>query len=135
MATPSSPWSGFNYRPAPLAPLPPTLDPAYYDASPEKRRAEAERLAIRSRLKRKYLLQLNDPRRPFIVEDTAMTQWTYARANIYPHFRVTPKTSFLGALFGIGPIAFWWYVFKTEKDYTEKLIREGKYERPFHLAY
>ncbi|XP_015272983.1 PREDICTED: NADH dehydrogenase [ubiquinone] 1 beta subcomplex subunit 4-like, partial [Gekko japonicus] len=68
-------------------------------------------------------------------EDIAVTQWTYAKANALPHFRVNPKTSFLGAVFGIAPLAFWWYVFKTERDYKEKLIREGKYERPFHVAY
>uniref|UniRef100_UPI00253F671F NADH dehydrogenase [ubiquinone] 1 beta subcomplex subunit 4 n=1 Tax=Euleptes europaea TaxID=460621 RepID=UPI00253F671F len=127
--------SGFKYRPAPLAPLPPQLDPAYYDASPEKRRAEAERLAIRARLKRRYLLQLNDPARPAFIEDPAVMQWTYAKANVYPHFRINAKMSFLGILWGIGPIAFWWYVFKKERDYKEKLIQEGKYERPFHIAY
>lgn len=56
-----------KYRPAPLASLPPTLDPAEYDSSPEKRRAAAERLAIRARLKRHYLLQLNDPRRTHLI--------------------------------------------------------------------
>ncbi|KAH0628692.1 hypothetical protein JD844_010115 [Phrynosoma platyrhinos] len=83
----SSSSSGSVYRPAPLASLPPQLDPAQYDVSPEQRRAEAERLAIRARLKRHYLLQLNDPRRTHLI------------------------------------------------DYKEKLIQEGKYERPFHLAY
>ncbi|KAL8202524.1 UNVERIFIED_CONTAM: NADH dehydrogenase [ubiquinone] 1 beta subcomplex subunit 4 [Gekko kuhli] len=135
MAASSSSGSGFSYRPAPLAPLPPQLEPAYYDSSPEKRRAEAERLAIRARLKRQYLLQLNDPRRTQAIEDIAVTQWTYAKINVLPKFRVNPKTSLLGAVFGIAPIAFWWFVFKTERDYKEKLIREGKYERPFHVAY
>lgn len=45
-----------------------------------------------------------------------MIRWTYARsANIYPNFRPTPKTSLLGALFGIGPLFFWYYVFKTDR--------------------
>uniref|UniRef100_A0A670JZQ8 NADH dehydrogenase [ubiquinone] 1 beta subcomplex subunit 4 n=1 Tax=Podarcis muralis TaxID=64176 RepID=A0A670JZQ8_PODMU len=55
------------YKPAPLFPRPPQLDPAQYDASPQQRAAEAERVAIRSRLKRHYLLELNDPRRTSIV--------------------------------------------------------------------
>ncbi|XP_066472478.1 NADH dehydrogenase [ubiquinone] 1 beta subcomplex subunit 4 [Tiliqua scincoides] len=135
MAEPSVGQPTSKYRPAPLASLPPTLDPAEYDVSPEKRRAAAERLAIRARLKRNYLLQLNDPRRTQLIDDPALTRWTYARANVYPHFRVTPKTSLMGAVFGIGPILFWWYVIKKERDYREKLIQEGKYERPFHLAY
>ncbi|XP_048358623.1 NADH dehydrogenase [ubiquinone] 1 beta subcomplex subunit 4 [Sphaerodactylus townsendi] len=131
----SSSGSNFSYRPAPLAPLPPTLDPAYYDSSPAKRRAEAERLAIRARLKHKFLLQLNDPRRTHLIDDPAVTQWTYAKANVYPNFRVNKKTSLLGAVFAVGPVFFWWYVFKTERDYKEKLIQEGKYERPFHIVY
>ncbi|XP_039384806.1 NADH dehydrogenase [ubiquinone] 1 beta subcomplex subunit 4 [Mauremys reevesii] len=131
MASPSS--SG--YRPAPLASLPRELDPAEYDESPEKRRAEAERLAVRARLKRQYQLKLNDPHHEGIIEDPAMLRWIYGRShNIYPNFRPTPKTSLLGALFGIGPIFFWWYVIQTGRDRKEKLIQEGKYKRPFSLS-
>lgn len=56
-----------KYKPARLATLPPTLDPAEYDISPETRKAQAERLAIRSRLKREYLLQYNDPNRHGLI--------------------------------------------------------------------
>uniref|UniRef100_A0A5F5Q3R4 NADH dehydrogenase [ubiquinone] 1 beta subcomplex subunit 4 n=1 Tax=Equus caballus TaxID=9796 RepID=A0A5F5Q3R4_HORSE len=106
-----------KYEPSRLASLPTTLDPAEYDISPETRKAQAERLAIRSRLKREYLLQYNDPSRRGLVEDPALLRWTYARsANIYPNFRPTPKTSLLGALFGIGPLFFWYYVFKTDRN-------------------
>uniref|UniRef100_A0A8C0XEH8 NADH dehydrogenase [ubiquinone] 1 beta subcomplex subunit 4 n=1 Tax=Castor canadensis TaxID=51338 RepID=A0A8C0XEH8_CASCN len=52
-----------KYKPADLATLPSTLDPAQYDVSPETRKAQAERLAIRARLKREYLLQYNNPNR------------------------------------------------------------------------
>ncbi|XP_062984536.1 NADH dehydrogenase [ubiquinone] 1 beta subcomplex subunit 4 [Elgaria multicarinata webbii] len=135
MAAPSPPEAASRYRPAPLASLPPQLDPAQYSASPEKRRADAERVAIRARLKHHYLLQLNDPRRTELIDDPALTRWTYAKShNVYPNFRATPKTSLMGALLGIGPIVFWWYVIKKERDYKEKLIQEGKYERPFHLS-
>ncbi|XP_068926097.1 NADH dehydrogenase [ubiquinone] 1 beta subcomplex subunit 4 [Petaurus breviceps papuanus] len=123
-----------KYVPSRLATLPPTLDPAEYDASPEVRRAQIERLAIRARLKRQYLLQYDNPHRRGIIEDPALLRWTYARtANIYPNFRPTPKTSLLGALFGIGPLVFWYYVFKTDRDKREKLIQEGKLERPLNI--
>ncbi|KAF1433291.1 NADH dehydrogenase [ubiquinone] 1 beta subcomplex subunit 4, partial [Spheniscus magellanicus] len=104
------------YRPNRFVSLPAELDPDTYDASPEKRRAEAERLAIRARLKRQYQLQLNNPNPPAIIEDPALVRWAYARTqNVYPTFRPTPKTSFLGALFAIGPILFWVAAFKADR--------------------
>uniref|UniRef100_A0A8C9FY35 NADH dehydrogenase [ubiquinone] 1 beta subcomplex subunit 4 n=1 Tax=Pavo cristatus TaxID=9049 RepID=A0A8C9FY35_PAVCR len=121
-----------EYRPNRYVSLPAELDPATYDTSPEKRRAEAERLAIRARLKRQYLLQLNNPKPPAVIEDPALLRWDYARThNVYPTFRPTPKTSFLGAVFGIGPILFWMAVFKTERDYREKLTQEDKWRLGF----
>ncbi|KFV53585.1 NADH dehydrogenase [ubiquinone] 1 beta subcomplex subunit 4, partial [Gavia stellata] len=67
-------------------------------------------------------------------EDPALVRWAYARTqNVYPTFRPTPKTSFLGALFAIGPILFWATVFKVDRDRKEKLIQEGKYKRPFSV--
>uniref|UniRef100_A0A8P0PNM4 NADH dehydrogenase [ubiquinone] 1 beta subcomplex subunit 4 n=1 Tax=Canis lupus familiaris TaxID=9615 RepID=A0A8P0PNM4_CANLF len=60
-----------KYQPSSLATLPATLDPAEYDISPEARRAQAERLAIRSRLKREYLLQYNDPSRRGLIAEGA----------------------------------------------------------------
>ncbi|KAJ7315853.1 hypothetical protein JRQ81_002015 [Phrynocephalus forsythii] len=65
---PPTPLPGCNYRPAPLASLPETLDANYYKASPERRRAEAERLAIRARLKYEYQLKLNDPHRVGLID-------------------------------------------------------------------
>lgn len=70
MAAPSSS-STSGYRPAPLASLPRELDPAEYNESLEKRRAEAERLALRARLKRQYQLQLNDPHRVELIVSPA----------------------------------------------------------------
>ncbi|NXS60222.1 NDUB4 dehydrogenase, partial [Brachypteracias leptosomus] len=122
------------YRPNRFVSLPAELDPDNYDTSPEKRRAEAERLAIRARLKRQYQLQLNNPNPPAIIEDPALLRWAYARTqNVYPTFRPTAKTSFLGALFAIGPLLFWAAAFKFDRDRREKLIKEGKYKRPFSL--
>ncbi|XP_008563677.1 PREDICTED: NADH dehydrogenase [ubiquinone] 1 beta subcomplex subunit 4-like, partial [Galeopterus variegatus] len=68
-------------------------------------------------------------------EDPALIRWTYARSNIYPNFRPSPKTSLLGALWGIGPLFFWYYVLKTDRDKKEKLIQEGKLDRAFNLLY
>ncbi|XP_005994938.1 NADH dehydrogenase [ubiquinone] 1 beta subcomplex subunit 4 [Latimeria chalumnae] len=126
-----------DYKEAPLASRPKTLNPnEYFGLSPEQRRADEERLAIRARLKRQYQLQLNDPHRVELIENPAMTRWIYARSsNIYPNFRPTPKTSLLGFVCGVAPLVFWYYVLKTDRDRKEKLIEEGKYERPFHLSY
>ncbi|XP_062958182.1 NADH dehydrogenase [ubiquinone] 1 beta subcomplex subunit 4 [Cynocephalus volans] len=125
-----------KYVPSSLASRPSTLDPAEYDISPEARQAQAERLAIRSRLKREYLLKYNDPNRRGLIEDPALIRWTYARsANIYPNFRPSPKTSLLGALWGIGPLLFWYFVLKTNRDKKEKLIQEGKLDRTFNLLH
>ncbi|XP_028655246.1 NADH dehydrogenase [ubiquinone] 1 beta subcomplex subunit 4 [Erpetoichthys calabaricus] len=124
-----------DYKEAPLATRPTSLERGeYFDLSLEKRKAEEERLALRARLKREYQIQLNNPHRKTVVEDPALTRWTYARTNVYPNFRPTPKTSFLGAMCTITPLLFWYYVFKTDRDRKEQLIQEGKYERKFQLS-
>ncbi|EHH51061.1 NADH dehydrogenase [ubiquinone] 1 beta subcomplex subunit 4 [Macaca fascicularis] len=123
-----------KYKPSHLATLPESLDPAEYDTSPETRRAQAERLAIRARLKQEYLLQYNDPNRRGLIENPALLRWTYARINVYPNFRPTPKNSLLGALFGIGPLIFLYCIIKADRDKKEKLIREGKLDRTFQLS-
>ncbi|XP_063999448.1 NADH dehydrogenase [ubiquinone] 1 beta subcomplex subunit 4 [Pogoniulus pusillus] len=134
MASGPPPTAAQAYRPNRYVSLPAELDPDTYDASPEKRRAEAERLAIRARLKRQYQLQLNNPKPPAVIEDPALLRWTYARThNIYPTFRPTPKTSFLGAVYALGPLIFWAVAFKVDRDRREKLIQEGKYVRPFSV--
>ncbi|XP_044110302.1 NADH dehydrogenase [ubiquinone] 1 beta subcomplex subunit 4-like [Neovison vison] len=110
-----------KYQPLPLATLPSTLNPAEYNISLEARKAP------RSQPKWEYLLQYNDPKCRELIEDPVLIRCAYARsANINPNFRPTPKTSLLGALFGIGPLFFWFYVFKTDRDKKEKLIQEGK---------
>ncbi|NWV64792.1 NDUB4 dehydrogenase, partial [Malurus elegans] len=134
MATGPPPSAAKLYRPNRFVSLPAELDPDTYDSSPEKRRAEAERLAIRSRLKRQYQLQLNNPSRPAIIEDPALLRWVYAKSmNVYPTFRPTPRTSFLGAAYALGPLLFWIFVLKADRDRKEKRIQEGKYKRPFSV--
>ncbi|XP_048459046.1 NADH dehydrogenase [ubiquinone] 1 beta subcomplex subunit 4 [Rhincodon typus] len=125
-----------DYKEAPLASRPQTLDPReYLELSPEERRAQEERLAIRARLKLQYLSQLNNPNRTERIEDPALTRWTYARSlnHIYPNFRPSPKTSLLGFVCGVAPLFILYYVFKTDRDRKEKLIKEGM-ERPFNLT-
>ncbi|KAJ8266984.1 hypothetical protein GJAV_G00136900 [Gymnothorax javanicus] len=125
-----------DYKEAPLASRPRTLDPAeYFNLSQTYRRSEEQRAALRAQLKRQYQLQLNNPLRKELIEDPALTRWTYARANVYPHFRPTAKTSLIGAMFGVVPLFFWFFVFKTERDKREELIKAGKYERPFRMSY
>ncbi|XP_006835302.1 PREDICTED: NADH dehydrogenase [ubiquinone] 1 beta subcomplex subunit 4-like [Chrysochloris asiatica] len=128
-----------KYKPSCLATLPTTLNPANYDISPETRRAQAEHLAIRSWLKQVYLLQFNNPKCRTLIKDPALAHWTYAPISI-PNFRPTPKTSsnsgsIVMCLVGIGPLFFWYYVFKTNRDKKEKLIQEGKLDRTFNLSY
>ncbi|XP_012319342.1 NADH dehydrogenase [ubiquinone] 1 beta subcomplex subunit 4 [Aotus nancymaae] len=124
-----------KYKPSRLATLPQTLDPAEYDISLETRQAQVERLAIRARLKREYLLQYNDPNRRGLVVNPALVRWAYARANVYPNCRATPKNSLLGAVVGFGPLILWYYILKTDRDKKEKLIQEGKLDRTFSLSY
>ncbi|XP_051543020.1 NADH dehydrogenase [ubiquinone] 1 beta subcomplex subunit 4-like isoform X2 [Myxocyprinus asiaticus] len=125
-----------DYKEAYLATRPKTLDPAeYFNLSPDYRRTEEERAALRSRLKRHYLVQLNNPHRKELIEDPALTRWTYARtSNIYPNFRPTPKTSLLGGLFGVVPLFVLYFVFKTDRDKREDKIKAGNYERPYKLS-
>ncbi|NXD21609.1 NDUB4 dehydrogenase, partial [Spelaeornis formosus] len=125
-----------QYRPNRFVSLPAELNPDAYDASPEKRRAEAERLAIRSRLKRQYLLQLNNPSPPAVIENPALIRWAHAKSqNVYPTFRPTPKTSVLGVAYALGPLLFWMFVLKADRDYKEKSIQEGKYKRPLSVFF
>ncbi|KAM6309753.1 NADH dehydrogenase [ubiquinone] 1 beta subcomplex subunit 4 [Podargus strigoides] len=134
MAAGPGPTAAEAYRPNRYVSLPAELDPNTFDASPEKRRAQAERLAMRARLKRQYQLQLHNPNPPAMIEDPAVLRWAYARTeNVYPTFRATPKTSFLGLVYAIGPIIFWMAAFKIDRDRREKLIQEGKYKRPFSM--
>lgn len=57
-----------DYREAPLATRPKTLDPnEYFNLSPEHRRTEEARAAIRANLKRQYQTQLNNPHRNELI--------------------------------------------------------------------
>lgn len=49
-------------------------------------------------------------------EDPALLRWAYAKSqNVYPTFRPTPKTSFLGAAYALGPLLFWIFVLKADR--------------------
>lgn len=60
-----------SYKEGPLATLPKTLDKVeYFNLSPDYRRLEEKRAALRAQLKRQYQLQLNNPlRKELIVSD------------------------------------------------------------------
>ncbi|KAI1903141.1 hypothetical protein AGOR_G00024150 [Albula goreensis] len=125
-----------EYKDAPLSSRPKTLDPAeYFNLSPEYRRAEEERASLRAQLKRDYQLQLNDPHRRAVVEDPALTRWTYARSHVYPHFRPTTKTSLAGAVFAVLPVVFGYFFLKKNRDNREEQIKAGKYDSRFQLSY
>lgn len=60
-----------DYREAPLATRPKTLDPAeYFNLSLDQRRAEEERAGLRAQLKRQYQMQLNNPHRKELIVST-----------------------------------------------------------------
>ncbi|NP_001188111.1 NADH dehydrogenase [ubiquinone] 1 beta subcomplex subunit 4 [Ictalurus punctatus] len=125
-----------DYKEAPLATRPKTLEPAeYFHVSPEYRRAEEERGALRSRLKREYQTKLNNPLRKELIEDPALTRWTYARTEMYNHFRPTPKSSLIAGLIGVAPLFILYYVLKTDRDKREQKIKDGTYKRPYRLSY
>ncbi|KAM9774614.1 NADH dehydrogenase [ubiquinone] 1 beta subcomplex subunit 4 [Syngnathus typhle] len=124
-----------DYREAPLASRPKTLDPnEYFNLSPEYRRAEEARGKLRANLKRQYQMQLNNPHRKELIEDPALTRWVFARGNPYEHFKPTFKTSLLGTMFGVFPLVFLYYVFKTDRDNREKQIKDGTLVRKFNLT-
>lgn len=73
------------YKETPLATRPKTLDPnEYFNVSPEFRRTEEERAAMRANLKRQYLTQLNNPHRKELIVSAswqlAMSPLKVARA-------------------------------------------------------
>uniref|UniRef100_A0A1A7WSY0 NADH dehydrogenase [ubiquinone] 1 beta subcomplex subunit 4 n=1 Tax=Iconisemion striatum TaxID=60296 RepID=A0A1A7WSY0_9TELE len=124
-----------DYREAPLATRPKTLDPnEYFNLSPEHRRLEESRAAVRANLKRQYQIQLNNPHRNELIEDPALTRWVYARANPYSHFRATKKTSLLGFMFGVLPLFAMYKLFKTDRDNREEKIKAGTLVRKFNLS-
>ncbi|XP_063812925.1 LOW QUALITY PROTEIN: NADH dehydrogenase [ubiquinone] 1 beta subcomplex subunit 4 [Pseudophryne corroboree] len=125
-----------EYKESPLASRPEGLDPArYYEQTPEQRRLQEQRQALRARTKWDYQLKLNDPYRPSQLEDPAVTRWMYARShNIYPNFRATPKVSLKGLFWATVPFFFFYTIITRDRENREKLIKEGKYERPFALS-
>ncbi|XP_023272701.1 NADH dehydrogenase [ubiquinone] 1 beta subcomplex subunit 4 [Seriola lalandi dorsalis] len=124
-----------DYREAPLATRPKTLDPnEYFNLSPDQRRAEEDRAALRANLKRQYQTQLNNPLRKELIEDPALTRWVYARANPYLYFKPSYKTSLLGAMFGVVPLFVLYYVFKTDRNRKEEQIKAGILARKFSLS-
>ncbi|KAM5127122.1 NADH dehydrogenase [ubiquinone] 1 beta subcomplex subunit 4 [Mantella aurantiaca] len=119
-----------------FASRPEGLDPArYYELSPEQRRLQEERTAIRSRLKRQYLLQLNDPNRRGLVPDPAVERWMVSKNyNIYPNHRGTPKVYLLGILCTSVPLLFLYSVISWDRARKERMIREGKAGTRFSLS-
>ncbi|XP_072545959.1 NADH dehydrogenase [ubiquinone] 1 beta subcomplex subunit 4 [Salminus brasiliensis] len=121
-----------NYKGSSWASVPKTLDPAeYFNLSPEYRQAEEQRAEIRAKLKRQYQLQLNNPLRKHLIEDPALTRWTYARTNVYPNTRATPKTSLLGLIGGVAPLFLMYFLLKTDRDIKEQRKKDGTLKYPF----
>ncbi|XP_063063464.1 NADH dehydrogenase [ubiquinone] 1 beta subcomplex subunit 4 [Engraulis encrasicolus] len=125
-----------DYKEAPLASRPKTLDPAeYFNLSQDYRRIEQDRAAMRANLKRQFQVQLNNPHRKELIEDPALTRWVYARSHIYQNFKPTSRTSLIGAMVTVVPLLFWFGVLKTDRDKREERIQAGTQNRGYPLSY
>ncbi|XP_036040431.1 NADH dehydrogenase [ubiquinone] 1 beta subcomplex subunit 4-like [Onychomys torridus] len=119
-----------KYKPSSLTILPSTLDLSKYDVSPETRKVQVKHLSLRAWLKWESLLQYDDPKCTSHIEDSALICWAYAKStNVYLSFRPTPKNSLLEAVAAFGPLIFWCYIFRTDRDRKGRLIQEGKLNR------
>ncbi|XP_018430830.1 PREDICTED: NADH dehydrogenase [ubiquinone] 1 beta subcomplex subunit 4 [Nanorana parkeri] len=122
-----------EYKDSRYASRPAELDPAqYFGLSQEKRKLQEERVAVRSRLKRDYQLQLNDPLRKGSVPDPAVERWMFSRNyNIYPNFRATPKMCLLGAVCTVGPMLFLYTLISWDRKRVLKMYEDGTYSSPW----
>ncbi|XP_073473611.1 NADH dehydrogenase [ubiquinone] 1 beta subcomplex subunit 4 [Aquarana catesbeiana] len=122
-----------EYKESRFVSRPEALDPAqYYELTPEKRRLQEERAAIRARLKREYQLQLNNPRRKGLVQDPAVERWMFSRNyNILPNSRLSPSVLLRGLVFMGGPMLLMYIFIGRDRARKEREIREGKNDNPF----
>lgn len=67
-------------------------------------------------------------------EDPALIRWVYAKSqNVYPTFRPTPKTSFLGAACALGPILFWIFVLKADRVSRPTALNISEHHKHQHV--
>ncbi|CAH1228425.1 NDUFB4 [Branchiostoma lanceolatum] len=95
----------------------PAMDPwrIFPDVTPDQMRAEAERQAIKGKLRTAMQAKLRDPYAVGNFEDPALTRWYYVRNHQFDNFKQTPKTSFLGITFGVVPVVFLTWLFLKDR--------------------
>jgi len=106
---------------------------AEFGLSAQEKRAEAERASIRNAIRRDYQRIINDPKAKGMVLDPAVARWNHARHSSYQFFKATPRTTFLGVMFGLVPPLGLMIIFHKYKKYEARMFREGKWEKPLAL--
>lgn len=63
-------------------------------------------------------------------ENPALIRWAHAKSqNVYPTFRPTPRTSFLGAVYGLGPLLFWIFVLKADRVSRPRTLNVSEHHK------
>ncbi|XP_040195135.1 NADH dehydrogenase [ubiquinone] 1 beta subcomplex subunit 4 [Rana temporaria] len=121
-----------DYKESRFVSRPEALDPArYYELTPERRKLQEERTAIRAGLKRQYQLQLNDPRRKGLVQDPAVDRWMFSRNyNILPNARLSASVWLRTIVYVGGPLLLMYTLISKDRALKQKEYREGKNDNP-----
>ncbi|XP_077977350.1 NADH dehydrogenase [ubiquinone] 1 beta subcomplex subunit 4-like [Glandiceps talaboti] len=99
----------------------------------EVKRAEFERTEIRHRLRREFQRKLHNPYIEGTIEDAAVLRWSTARADGYNYFKATPKTSFMGIFWIIGPPLALYTLFRYDRRRRQELNAKGIQRVPPNL--
>merc|ERR1711963_343007 len=113
-----------------------------YDISKDEMRAIRERAKMREALKLDWQKKVTDPTRGAhdggYIFDPAVQRFMAMRATNFDHFKVTPKTSWLGFAFVVLPIGLISYFTIRDKEEREARFRAGdvKYkDRTWYFMY
>ncbi|KAK7107011.1 NADH dehydrogenase [ubiquinone] 1 beta subcomplex subunit 4-like [Littorina saxatilis] len=113
-----------------------------YDISQEEMRAIRERGKMREALKTEWQKKVTDPHRGAhnggTIFDPAIQRFMAMRATNFDHFKVTPKTTWLGFAFVVIPVGLMTYFTIRDKNIREAQFRAGevKYkDRTWYFMY
>ncbi|XP_071801569.1 NADH dehydrogenase [ubiquinone] 1 beta subcomplex subunit 4-like isoform X2 [Asterias amurensis] len=101
--------------------------------SMEERKAAEERAVIRNEIRRDYQRKINNPKAKGMLMDPAVVRWNHARHSSYRFFKATPKTTFLGIMWGLAPPLGLMYLFSKYKNYEIRMFEEGTWKKPRSL--
>ncbi|XP_076445665.1 NADH dehydrogenase [ubiquinone] 1 beta subcomplex subunit 4-like [Babylonia areolata] len=113
-----------------------------YDVAPNELRAIRERTKMRDAMKTEWLKKVTDPHRGAHdgghIFDPAVQRFMSMRATSFDHFRVTPRTTWLGFLFVVLPVGLMSYFTIKDQEKREAQFRAGevKYkDRTWYFMY